>query len=721
MLNDESANLLILRKSKPVFDTKSHFSSQLWLCLGLGLLILIFYSNSFTAGLLFDSEIIIKMDPRLRSLNLVNLQNIFTRNYWWPNDDSTLYRPVTTLSYLFNYTILGNGESVTGYHVLNLLLHWVNAWLVFLIVRRLSNRTEIAALTAAVFAIHPVNTEAVTNVVGRADLLAAFSVLFGAWCYLRAAAPGTNRARWLALMGTVACLGVMSKENAVVIAAFVAIYDFLWQRSSLKTFFKESWPGYVALLPGLLLILLIRLWISSTTTVFEEHFLDNPLIGVSRLQRVMTAIGIAGRYLKLLIFPWRLSSDYSFNQIPVYGTGNAGSDTMAWVSLVLMALLLAGVIYFRKRQRLISWGIFFFFAMLLPTSNAIVTIGSIMAERFLYLPSVGLCAAAAVILCAISAKWKPAWVLAILVICSLGVRTFVRNSDWKDDTALWGSTVAASPDSYKAHMMYGNTILEDAEQKNRPYQQVIDDAIAQEEIAQSIMETQPPLPLKWQSVMVYLHLAKDYRMKGQFLEDGNRHDEAMNLYHKSLDLLERAQDVDRVTNQTWHELRLSRGVPPKEIPDIGNHLVYEQLCFTYGKLKQWENCERAGRYLEHIAPQQSTGYQLLGAAYFNLGRFPDAAEQFLAGLLVDPDKPDWYMNLSVTYENLGTEPNPVSNQGPGLQLNKDTPLVRNQLNQAAIMVMRLFEEAKKMDEGRTLRDRLVQQHTIPAEIFPGKS
>jgi hypothetical protein len=54
-------------------------------------------------------------------------------------------------------------------------------------------------------------------------------------------------------------------------------------------------------------------------------------------------------------------------------------------------------------------------------------------------------------------------------------------------------------------------------------------------------------------------------------------------------------------------------------------------------------------------------------------------------------------------------------------LNKDTPLVRNQLNQAAVMVVRLFEEAKKMDEARTLRDRLVQQDAIPAEIFPGKS
>ena len=150
----------------------NHSPSDLWLCIGLGVLILIFYWNSFTAGLLFDSDSIIKMDPRLRGLNWINLQNILTRNYWWPNDEGTLYRPLTTLTYLFNYSILENGENVAGYHAVNFLLHWANAWLVVLITRRLTGRIDLAALTAGLFAVHPVNTEAVTNVVGRADLLA---------------------------------------------------------------------------------------------------------------------------------------------------------------------------------------------------------------------------------------------------------------------------------------------------------------------------------------------------------------------------------------------------------------------------------------------------------------------------------------------------------------------------------------------------------------------
>src|SRR5207237_9417293 len=114
----------------------------------------------------------------------------------------------------------------------------------------------------------------------------------------------------------------------------------------------------------------------------------------------------------------------------LYGTGHSGSDAIAWISVVVVALLLSAAIYLRGRHRIFSWGLLFFFVMLLPTSNLILTIGSIMADRFLYLPSIGFCAASAVILYGISEKLRLRWALPIIVICALGIRTFVRNADW---------------------------------------------------------------------------------------------------------------------------------------------------------------------------------------------------------------------------------------------------------------------------------------------------
>ena len=158
-------------------------------------------------------------------------------------------------------------------------------------------------------------------------------------------------------------------------------------------------------------------------------------------------------------------------------------------------------------------------------------------------------------------------------------------------------------------------------------------------------------------------------------------------------------------------------MPPEEIPDSGNFLVYQLLGMTYSKLGQWENCETAGRSLEHIAPGQPLGYQLVGSAYFNLGRYADAAVQFIAGLLIDSSNSDWWTNLSTTYGRLGVHPDPVMKQGTAISLNLQLPAVRQQLNEAAVLVVRLFEEAKQFESAREFQDQFIKQYAVAGSVF----
>src|SRR5207249_834157 len=127
-------------------------------------------------------------------------------------------------------------------------------------------------------------------------------------------------------------------------------------------------------------------------------------------------------------------------------TGNSAGDTIVWLSIALIVILLFGANYMRLREKVFSWGILFFFVMLLPTSNLFITIRSIMAERFMYLSSIGFCAAATILLLRISEKLRLRWVLPILVICLLGIRSYARNFDWQDNLAFWKSVLAASPE-----------------------------------------------------------------------------------------------------------------------------------------------------------------------------------------------------------------------------------------------------------------------------------
>src|SRR5207249_386801 len=145
---------------------------QAWPILALGALVLAAYANSFGTGLVFDSQAIILQDPRVRSTTWEGVRHIFSEHYWWPNATSDLFRPLTTLSYWFNYVVLGNEARPFGYHLINFGLHLANVILLWRLALRITGGATIAWLAAAIFAVHPLGVEAITNLVGRADLFA---------------------------------------------------------------------------------------------------------------------------------------------------------------------------------------------------------------------------------------------------------------------------------------------------------------------------------------------------------------------------------------------------------------------------------------------------------------------------------------------------------------------------------------------------------------------
>ena len=429
-----------------------------WAALLLGIAVLLAYADSFRAGLIYDNAVLFSQDPRIHAVTAHNLSLILSGGYWYNRPDTGLYRPLTTLSFLLNYAAFG--PQPASYHWVNLAMHEINVLLVYALGMLVFARRWPAFALAAIWGLHPLHTEAVTNVVGRADLLAGFGVLAGFLCYIRySRATGRRRLAWLAGLAAAQTIGIFSKESAAVLPGIMLLYGSMTEQAGWWR--QRALPYAAVVLP-----LAAYLWLRSSLRIhLLPSYIDNPIVAAGFLAGRMTAFEVLGKFVWLFLWPARLSADYSYLAIPVLAW-----QTIGWgdVLALLTAAILAAVTWFavaRKRsaKALYFFALFFWIAYL-PTSNLPIVIGSIMAERFLYLPSIGLAGLAV----AAAVRWRGQsrlhlpervwWGVPAAVCIALGARTYARNLDWRDERSLWTSAVAVSPGSARAHDILGTAL-----------------------------------------------------------------------------------------------------------------------------------------------------------------------------------------------------------------------------------------------------------------------
>ena len=527
------------------------------------------YANSLDAGFALDSRGRILNDPRITAINKNNLTLIFTENYWWPRGYTNLYRPVTALSYMVNRAILFNPEDPAGYRVFNVLLHVVNAYLLYLAALLLMRAWWPAMLTASLWALHPVCTESVTNIVGRADELSMMAVVGALLLYVRArGAQGLNRWWWRVALMLTTLVGLLAKEIAAVIPGVVLLYDVACRRLSdlPSSERRDLWKRYLVFAPPFLVAWYLRAATFAHGGPMESPFVDNPVQGSGFLTGRLTAIKVIGKYIWLLLWPVRQSCDYSYNQVPLFDWRLTRlEDWKALSALVCLFLLMAAAVALFRFQK----NGFFFLGLLgltlLPVSNLIIPIGTIMAERLLYLPAAGFagCVVLAVYGSARQHRKAAAAVLATIVVLA-GVRTYARNLDWADDETLWAQAVKASPDSFKTHLGLAEVRL-----FTQPLAVALDGAIKEEEEALRIVAG---LPLDKAPNNVFAELGELYRLKGELAAPKNSGGtavpsaESLIWYGKALRVLSRGAAIDRAVAAAMHRQELAGGKPPTRSP-----------------------------------------------------------------------------------------------------------------------------------------------------------
>ena len=596
-----------------------------WLaCAGLCALTWLAYSNSLAGGMVLDNKVLLLEDPRVRAVTPENISLILEKSYWWPYIESALYRPVTTFSYLFNYAVLGNAGKPAGYHGINLVLHTGNVLLLFAVALRLGRQFWPAFFIAAIWAVHPLSTEAVTNIIGRADLLAAGATLGGFLAYLHASeSEGPKRLRWLLVAALATTIGVFSKESAVAVLGVVILYDLTFRfRTAPLSRLVTGWTAIVV--PLLFLWYQRAVVLSGVSATFPV--VDNPIIGADFWTGRLTAVAVIPRYLWLLVWPQRLSADYSYNQIPLASGGV--EDWLAWM-VVLAAI--GGTLSIFTRSRLMFFVASAAFICFVPASNLLVLSGTIMAERLVYLSS------ACVMACVVIALHAPAlgrWrnvVTAALCIIAVGfaARTWIRNADWRDDLTLWAATARTSPQSFKAHGALAEALYNsDASHSN------LAQVIAEKEISLSIVkDTRDPVQIS----LPYREAAAYYLEYGESLL---QHEKGSASSDRSTDAFRRASThVKRYLSLIEAERATSQPAAAPADPRAGNITkdaadAYRLLSSVSLHLTDLDGAADAARHAQALEPLNPISYRSLAAVLLEQRRYDSAAVALLTGVML---------------------------------------------------------------------------------------
>lgn len=410
------------------------------------------YSNSFSNSFhYFDDIDSIVKNPFIR--NIADLRAIWD---YWPT------RFVTYLSLAVNYRL--DGLNVFGYHLFNLAAHILSAvslwWLVLLTFETPSMKKDsiasrtgvIAFFTAAIFLLHPVQTQPVNYIIQRATILAAFFYITSVAFYAKARLESTKRpvsrawTTYYALSLLCAAMSFFSKEISVSLPAVIILYEFFFFEGKDKFRWK-----YVLAFPGALIISISAVAAAGSRNFIEMCSAGPARAGISVGHYFLTELTVITTYLRLLFLPLNLNFDYdfrvstSFFSVPVVSS-----------ALFIFVILVGGIIIF-KRYRLISFCLFWFFITLLPESS-VIPLRDVIFEHRLYLPlaGFGLFLAAGLFYFFKGRRAKIAVAILSVLIVVYAAATYERNKAWKDELTLWNDTVGESPNKARPYLNRGN-------------------------------------------------------------------------------------------------------------------------------------------------------------------------------------------------------------------------------------------------------------------------
>ena len=635
------------------------------------------YHNSFSVPFVFDDIPAIVENASIR--NLWSLGDVLAPGT--PGGVTTSGRPVVNLSLALNYAL--SGSAVGSYHAANLAIHLVAGLTLFGLVRRtlltprLRDRFGAAALplafcTAALWLLHPLQTESVTYVVQRAESLVGLFFLLTLYCFVRGAGPD-GRTRWMVGAAVACALGMATKEVMVSAPLIVLLYDRTFLGGTFRAAWaaRARWHGVLAATWVLLGLLVVGTAGRGGTAGFGT--------AVSSWSYALTQCRAITSYLGLSLWPHPLVFDY--------GLGTVRELTTVLPQALLVVALLATTVVLVGRRPAAGFLGACFFALLAPSSSFVPVVTQTMAEHRMYLPLAAVITALVLAAYAWAGR-RSGWLWAGVALVCLGA-TVARNRDYRSNLAIWSDTAAKSPGNARAHNNLGQALFRAGR---------IQDSVTSYRAA---LRLQPNYP------ETHYNLGVSFAQLGALPEAIGHYEAALRLqpdypaaHNNFANALVR---VDRVPEALHHYETAVRLDPAfaEAHGNLGNALLQN------GQAEASVGCFTRALALK---PESAESHYNLGNAYAALHRMPAALAEYRAALRLRPDYADAHVNAGNALLQLGRAGEAVAASERAVALRPDRAVARFNLASALLDLDRWADAVPHLERSLGLDPQSPDSH-----------
>ena len=657
----------------------------------LGILI---YSNSFDCSFHLDDRNSIMENTRIRDLS--ELKTIWEYN-------PTRFIPYLTLALNYHFHEL----DVAGYHYLNLAIHLLNACLVWWLISLMFSSPNIindpiarhgkniAFIIALLFVSHPLATQSVTYIVQRLASMSALFYLLSLCLYLKGRLTvSKGGGKYFLLAGSIVAgvLGLLSKENAYTLPFAILMAELFFIRSKQPLSYLKDYRLWILIAGSAAMAFAVYSNVSSTSTsgispsgsAEPQNGIFAPIppsggtpFTVTPANYLITQFRVIVTYLRLLLIPTGQNVDHDFSP----STHFFEPATLSGF-LFLTALLISAFILYNK-QRLISFGIFWFF-MTLAVESSIVPIADLIFEHRTYLPSLGffLVLTAGTYRVFAGKNKYLIYALFTFLILTNSILTYQRNKVWKDEFSLWNDAVTKSPDKARPYLNRGVAYWSQGQREK---------AMADYEKAIALNPD---------------YFSSAYFNMGVAQAAFNAWDKAIDNYTRAINITpEYTQALDSrgvayANKMEWDEairdfsaaIEIGRGYAPayynrgsvysarsqwkEAIADYSKAIelnpsyldAYCNRSVAYGNLREWDkaiaDCSKSistdSRYVK--------GWFNRATTYLNMGKSLEAISDYTTVIQLNPASAAAYYNRGVAYGNIGQFENALADYNKTIQL-----------------------------------------------------